>query len=76
MVEGVYIPASHDGVVYRPGAVERHHGDLVWPGRLVVEGSWPYASPESCRDTSPGGIWIGPTGSEVLVCAGCGLDGT
>lgn len=63
-------------ITYRPGTVAHHHGDFVYPGRRVVNGVWPYLTPETCRDQSPGGIWIGTPDHEVLVCLGCGLDGT
>jgi len=63
-------------IVYRPGTVAHHHGDYVHPIHRVVSGVWPAPSPETCRDFSPGGVWIGPADREVLVCCGCGLDCT
>ena len=59
-------------IVYRRGAVAHHHGDQVAPHRRVVTGAWPYPAPETCRDFSPGGLWIGPPEQEeqqVLACA-------
>jgi hypothetical protein len=70
------IGAALAAITYRPGTVAHHHGDFVYPGRRVVNGVWPYLTPEACRDEQPGGIWIGTAEHEVLVCLGCGLDGT
>jgi hypothetical protein len=68
--------AAIAAITYRPGTVAHHHGDFVYPGRRVVNGVWPYLTPEACRDEQPGGIWIGTAEHEVLICLGCGLDAT
>jgi hypothetical protein len=43
--------------------------------RPIVAGTWPH-TPETCLLTDPleGNQWI--NGGTVLVCTGCGLDGT
>lgn len=42
-------------------------------GRKVADGDWPY-TPEDCQRADEGqGIWLTP---QLLVCPGCGLDGT
>lgn len=62
-----------------PGPPVAYHGSQtqgwVYPGRAVIEGSWPAAIPEHCTATDDESTeWI--AGRTVLVCTGCGLDCT
>ncbi|WP_434740745.1 hypothetical protein [Micromonospora sp. SH-82] len=60
-----------------PGPPVVHHGaaDELWvyPGRPVVNGPWPAATPEQCT-TPDDTTWL--AAGTVLVCTGCGLDVT
>jgi hypothetical protein len=62
------------GRTYRPQFVAFHGPgrDFVWPGRRVVDGDWPAASPEQCPNTTQR-VWLN---NRVLVCPQCGLDET
>jgi hypothetical protein len=66
-------------LTFRPEPVAHHHGLRVESWRRVVAGPWAYPSPQTCRDFSSSGLWIGPHDDEdqqVLVCFSCGLDCT
>lgn len=62
------------GRTWRPDYVAFHgpHHTFVWPGRRVLDGTWPAPTPEHCPATGTW-VWIH---DRVLVCANCGLDGT
>jgi hypothetical protein len=56
-------------------AVDR---ETVFPGRRVLERAgepWPYSQPELCG-MDYGFEWMPPWPELVLICQGCGLDGT
>ena len=57
----------------------RYHGPdqlYIAPGRLIARipgREWPN-TPEECTSAEDPGEWI--CGGKVLVCTGCGIDGT
>jgi len=49
------------------------YGHIRERGRQVAPGDWPF-TPETCERADDGqGVWLTP---QLLVCPGCGLDGT
>ncbi|QVJ03506.1 hypothetical protein KGD82_27920 (plasmid) [Nocardiopsis eucommiae] len=48
--------------------------DFVYPGRRVVQGTWPASRPEFCEVFSGPGQRLADSQGEVLICPGCGLD--
>jgi hypothetical protein len=68
------------GMSYRDEPVAYHGPDRdeVLPGRSVIVipgGTWPAARPEDCQYTGLFWFWWAGDGL-LLVCPGCGLDGT
>ncbi|MEU0545675.1 hypothetical protein ABZ319_37955 [Nocardia sp. NPDC005978] len=67
---------SSIGAIWDPFPPQHHHGGYIAPGRMVaqfLDFIWPY-TPETCESGPFDTTWY--LNGKVLLCNGCGLDGT
>lgn len=77
MYESDDIPdLSEIGGYWDDRPVKHHHGAFVYPGRRIarIPGFEYDFEPEECQAGMTDTIWI--LDGRVLLCQGCGLDGT